>query len=50
MGSYEQQSSDNQVSGRATLLFTAKGERKFMDVTVYVEKLPGIDWKVVDIE
>lgn len=38
-------------SGEAAIVLILKGEKKYKDVTIYLEKIPGrIEWDIVQIE
>jgi hypothetical protein len=50
LGAIQKSSSENVESGNATILLTVKGQKKFMDVTVYIEKKPGMEWIVTSAE
>ena len=50
LGSIQKNTTGGIETGNATLLLIIKGEKKFKDVTVYVEKAPGKDWAVIGTE
>ncbi len=50
VGSIQQNTSDHKTVGSATILLTVKGEKKFKDVTVHVEKKAETGWVVVGME
>jgi hypothetical protein len=50
LGAMEMHSGGGIEYGSATILFTVKGEEKFKDITVYLEKRPDTKWLVLDTE
>lgn len=50
LGSMEVSTNREGSSGNAQMLFIVKGERKFREVRVYLQKSPGTEWYVVAME
>ena len=47
VGNFEESDSASQVqTGSATMELTVKGDQKFKDYTLYIDKQPGSDWQV----
>ena len=50
IGSIQKNSTNDKVSGNASIHLIVKGEKKFKDVIVHVEKAPDTEWTVTGIE
>jgi hypothetical protein len=50
LGSVEKKTVNHIETGNATIFLTVKGDKRFKDVTVYLEKGPGMDWAVIAVQ
>jgi hypothetical protein len=51
VGNFQESGSESQgMTGSATMELTVKGDLRFKDYILYLDKLPGTDWQVQNIQ